>query len=112
MERIPARFYKSDSGSEPVRDWLKSLPAADRKKIGEDIRTVQIGWPMGMPLVRKMEKNLWEMRSHINDGIARVFFTIKSQLIVLLHAFVKKSAASPKKDLELARGRMKEVQNG
>ena len=36
-------FYRSESGNEPVREWLKELPREDRRQIGEDIKTVQIG---------------------------------------------------------------------
>ena len=53
-------FYKSQSGNEPVREWLKSFPKEDRKAIGEDIKTAQYGWLLGMPLIRKIECGLWE----------------------------------------------------
>jgi antitoxin HicB len=56
---LEVRFFKTDAGSEPVRDWLRELSAIDRKTIGEDIKTVQFGWPIGMPLVRKLDKDLW-----------------------------------------------------
>jgi hypothetical protein len=52
LKRLPARFYRSDSGREPVREWLKSLDEADRRIIGEDIKDVEFAWPIGMPLVR------------------------------------------------------------
>lgn len=102
-------FYKSQGGKEPVRDWLKDLPLQDRKVIGEDIKTVQFGWPLGMPLVRKLEPDLWEVRSNISIGIARVLFTVQAQLIVLLHGFVKKSAKTPLDELLLARKRLAQV---
>ncbi len=44
-----------------------------------------------MPLIRKIEKDLWEVRSTIKDGIARTFFTVEKDIMVLLHGFVKKS---------------------
>ncbi|WP_240669103.1 type II toxin-antitoxin system RelE/ParE family toxin [Dyella sp. M7H15-1] len=106
---LSVRFYVSGQGNEPVRDWLKSLRAEDRKAIGEDIKTVQYGWPLGMPLVRKMEAGLWEVRSHISDGIARVLFTTVGATMVLLHGFVKKSDKTPKADLKLAQQRKQEV---
>jgi len=90
-----------------VRDWLRELPAIDRKTIGEDIKTVQFGWPLGMPLVRKMDKDLWEVRIHLEGRIARVLFTISTGKIVLLHGFIKKSQATPKADLDLAKDRMR-----
>ncbi len=103
-------FYKSKSGNEPVRDWLKSLPKEDRKAIGEDIKTAQYGWPLGMPLIRKIERGLWEVRSDISTGIARVFFTVKDSLMILLHGFVKKSQKTPPTELDNARRRLKNLE--
>ena len=73
---LKVAFFRTSSGAEPVRVWLKSLTSASRKTIGEDIKTVQFGWPLGMPLVRKLEPGLWEVRSNISTGIARVLFTV------------------------------------
>jgi phage-related protein len=103
---IPVRFFRLDSGREPVREWLKKLPKEYRKAIGEDIKTVQFAWPIGMPLVRKMDDDLWEVRSHIPSGIARTFFTVYEKLIVLLHGFVKKSETTPAKELAVAKRRL------
>ena len=94
-------------GTEPVREWLRDLSAIDRKTIGEDIKTVQFGWPLGMPLVRKMDKDLWEVRIHLEGRIARVLFTISAGKAVLLHGFIKKSQTTPKSDLDLAKDRMR-----
>jgi phage-related protein len=105
-------FYVTTSGTEPVREWLKELPAEARKAIGEDIKTVQLGWPLGMPLVRKMEPGLWEIRSHVPDGIARVLFTTVGTTMILLHGFIKQSQATPKADLRTARRRKAEVIHG
>lgn len=102
-------FFKSELGNEPVRDWLKDLPAIERKAVGEDIKTVQFGWPLGMPLVRKMGKDLWEVRIHLQTRIARVLFTINGNTMVLLHGFIKKSIGIPADDLALAKNRLKKV---
>ncbi len=104
---LEVRFFKTDTGTEPVRNWLRELSAIDRKAIGEDIKTVQFGMPLGMPLVRKMEKDLWEIRVHLDGRIARVLFTVSSGKIVLLHGFIKKSRATPLPDLKLAKDRMR-----
>ena len=103
---IPVRFFRLDSGREPVREWLKGMSKEHRKAIGEDIKTVQFAWPIGMPLVRKMDDDLWEVRSHISSGIARTFFTVHEELVVLLHGFVKKSQATPAKELTAAKRRL------
>ena len=99
-------FFLTESGNEPVREWLKSMEKQDTKQIGEDIMLVQFRWPLGMPLVRKMEADLWEVRSKLANGnISRVFFTVKNGEMALLHAIIKKSQKTPKKDLDLARSR-------
>lgn len=59
LKRLPARFYRSDSGREPVREWLQSLDAVDRRIIGEDIKDVEFAWPIGMPLVRSLGGSTW-----------------------------------------------------
>jgi hypothetical protein len=59
-KRIPAFFYQSASGGEPVRDWLKTLDEEDRKTVGEDIATVEFGWPVGMPTCKSLGGGLWE----------------------------------------------------
>ena len=99
-------FYRTDAGSEPVREWLKGLDKVERKIIGEDIKTVQLGWPLGMPLVRKVDKGLWEVRIQLDRKIARVLFTAHDGMMVLLHGFVKKSRKTPTTDLRLAKQRM------
>jgi phage-related protein len=100
---LKVRFYQTSSGREPVREWLNHLTEVDRKHIGNDIKTVQFGWPLGMPLVRKLEPGLWEVRLPITDGIARVLFTVVGAIMVLLHGFVKKTQKTPASDLTLAR---------
>ena len=106
---LHVRFYKTESGTEPVRDWLKSLSTEYKKNIGEDIKTVQYGWPLGMPLVRKLEPGLWEVRTHLKDGIARVIFTVVDDIMLLLHGFIKKSQQTPKEDLKTAKSRKKKL---
>lgn len=103
-------FYKTESGNEPVREWLKDMPKADRQSIGEDIKTTQYGWTLGMPLIRKIERGLWEVRSNISAGIARVFFTVIDKTMILLHGFVKKSQKTPQSELDTARRRLNNVE--
>ncbi len=105
--RLQVVFFKTEAGHEPVREWLKSLPQEEKKIIGQDIKTVQFGWPLGMPLIRKLDKDLWEVRSHLPNRIARVLFTVNDNTMVLLHGFIKKSQKTPADDLALAKQRLK-----
>ena len=106
---LSVRFFRTATANEPVREWLKELEAQDRKTIGEDVKTVQIGWPLGMPLVRKMTKDLWEIRIHLHRRIARILFTVVGGDLVLLHGFIKKSQETPQGDLDLAKDRMRQI---
>ena len=83
-KRLPARFFCSETGKEPARDWLLALSADNRKTIGDDIRT------------------------DLSDGrIARMFFCAHAGSMVLLHGFVKKTQKTPPKELDIAERRMK-----
>src|SRR4030065_1863967 len=109
---INVLFYRSESGNEPVREWLKELPRQDRRQIGEDIKTMQIGWPLGMPLIRKIDKELWEVRTTLESGIARVFFTVDGDYMILLHGFIKKSQKTPQNELKTALARFGNYKRG
>lgn len=110
-KRIPAVFYRSTGGAEPVRDWLKRLSGADRRAIGVDIATVEYGWPVGMPTCRTMGGGLFEVRSSLSQGrIARILFCIHENFMVLLHGFIKKAQKTPDAELALALKRKKEIE--
>ena len=103
LKRLPARFYRSNSGREPVREWLKGLDTGDRKIIGEDIKDVEFSWPLGMPLVRSLGRDLWEVRSSLPGGrAARVLFCVDGGYMVLLHGFMKKTRTTPKREIDVA----------
>jgi phage-related protein len=104
---LVARFFMTDAGGEPVREWLKNLPVVDRRSIGEDIKTVQFGWPLGMPLVAHLDSGIWEVRTRLSTRIARVLFVLDGDTMVLLHGFIKKEQKTPKPELDLAKERLK-----
>ncbi len=110
-EILPATFYKTAADTEPVREWLKEFDREDRRTIGTDIRTVEYGWPVGMPVCKSLKKGLYEVRSTISGPReARVFFCIHKGQMVLLHAFIKKTQKTPKRELKLARDRKWEIE--
>lgn len=111
-KRIAVGFYRSPSGQEPVRDWLRELSRKDRLTIGTDIKTVEYGWPIGMPTCRPLSGGLWEVRSDLSHGrIARVIFMIDDARMILLVAFIKKTQKTPDDQLQLARSRKREVES-
>lgn len=110
LKRLPAVFYRSANGVEPVREWLRELRPEDRRILGYDVGLVEFGWPIGMPLCRALGGGLWEIRSSLTGNrIARVIFCIVDGSMVLLHGFIKKTQKTPQSDLDTARRRQNEV---
>jgi len=107
---VTVRFFKSSRGNEPVREWLKALSITDKKSIGEVIKTVEFSWPLGLPLVRHLSHDLWEIRLSLSGRrIVRILFCMHRQKMVLLHGFIKKSQKTPKDAIVLARTRIKQL---
>ena len=110
-QKIPLVFFRTSAGHEPVRDWLKDLPEAERHAIGRDLLRAQWRWPVGMPLCRPMGSGLWEIRTDLpTKRTARVLLCLYREHLVALHGFIKKSRTTPVEDLELARKRKKELE--
>ena len=101
-------FFKTETGNEPVREWLKALSKEDCKVMGTDILTVQYAWPVGKPLVGNLGDGLWEVRSRLSNRISRILFAMVDQEIVLLHGFIKKQQKTPTDELDLARKRKRQ----
>ena len=110
-QKIPLVFFRTPAGHEPVRDWLKDLPEAERRAIGKDLLRAQWRWPVGMPLCRPMGSGLWEIRTDLpTKRTARVLICLYREHLVALHGFIKKARTTPDEDLELARKRKKELE--
>ena len=108
-----ARFFRLASGREPAREWLRELTGEDRKTIGRDLMKIEFGWPCGPPLCRPLtgHPGLYEVRSRLTDGRnARLFFTVSAGIMVLLHGFIKKSRATPERELKLAERRRRDYE--
>lgn len=108
---FPVVFYRTPSGNDPVVEWLRNLPKADRVVIEEDLLTVRKGFPMGLPVCRPLGKGLYEVRSSLpSKREARLVLFHHSRLaaLVVLHGFIKKSQRTPKPDLELASRRKRD----
>jgi len=73
----------------------------------------ELGPTVGEPYVKYLDNGLLEIRAKGQEGIGRSIFCYqKAQKIVILHSFIKKSQKTPKKELEIALQRKKELENG
>lgn len=112
LPKLKAAFYAQPGTvppTQPVREWLKRLPRDERLEIGGDIQAVQFGWPLGMPLVRHLHGDLWEVRSTLATRIARVIFAVHVNTMYLLHGFIKSTQKTPMAELALAEKRWKQI---
>lgn len=106
-------FYATAAGNEPVLDWLRSLNKDERAVIGADLRTVQIGFPIGMPVCRPWGDGLYEVRSSLpTRKEARLIFFQDAADLVIVGGFIKKSRATPTSEIESARKRKRDYLKG
>jgi phage-related protein len=106
---VQAVFYRTGKGNDPVREFLEGLTPADRKNIGADIAQVEWKWPkVSKPLVDSVGKGLFEVRSSLQNRIARVYFGVEQGQMILLHAVIKKTQKADQADIDLARERLKD----
>jgi phage-related protein len=105
-------FYRTETGNEPVRDWLRSLDDEARRHIGDDLLTVQYGWPLGMPLCRSLGNGLYEVRTELaaTRRIARVLFFQAGSDLIVVEGFIKKSQRTPTMELATAKRRKGEYE--
>ena len=110
-QKIPLIFFRTGAGREPVREWLKGLPEAERQAIGKDLLRAQWRWPLGMPLCRPPGSRMWEVRTDLpTKRTARVLLCLYRRHLVALHGFINKTRTTPDEDLTLARKRQKELE--
>lgn len=104
-------FFKTLAGNEPARDFLQELPKEDRLTVGTDLKTVQLGFPIGMPVCRPLGDKLYEVRSSLaSKREARLFFFIDGDAIIVVHGIIKKSQKTPKFEIDSARSRKSEYE--
>lgn len=109
--KLSINFFRTEQQAEPVRAWLKKLSIEEKLIIGTDLKTIQFGWPIGMPLVKHVGNGLWEARSSLPQGkISRILFVMHNNTIILLHGFIKKSQKTPPKELDLAKKRKQQLE--
>jgi phage-related protein len=105
-------FFRSEAGAEPVLEWLRSQPTSTQKTFGDDLRTVQIGWPLGMPLCRSLGDGLYEVRTRLPTAkqIGRLIFFQHRDVLVVVTGFIKKTQKTPDDELAKAKQRKREYE--
>jgi len=106
-------FYKTHNNKSPVKDWISTLSTKTKVKIFRHLELLEkFGLELKEPYVKNLGDKLYEVRVKDQLGIYRIiYFANTGKKFVLLHGFIKKTQKTPKKELELAKQRMKEYKN-
>jgi phage-related protein len=107
-------YYHNHNGNSPVREWLDDIPIEAKAEVFRVFEMLQkYGIDLGLPFVRFLDSKIYEVRAKDKSGIYRVlYFAHKEKTFIMLHGFQKKTQATPRKEIDIAIKRMKEVQNG
>ena len=104
------RFYRTASGREPVSDYILSLGEKEHARIIYDLGQVRDkGLSCNAVRFRHIRGKLWEIKIMLGSGYRIFYCMLNNDNIVLLHAYKKSGQKTPKKEIKLARRRMKEV---
>lgn len=112
-------FYKDKQGNEPIKSYLYELYRKGQTSKQERVLANKIvayikalkeyGTRIGVPVVKHIDGNLWELRPFDN----RIFFFYwKDNIFVLLHHFVKKTQKTPQREIDRARSNLAEFLEG
>ncbi len=99
--------------NEKVQSILNAWPVGIRAVYARITERISIFGPnLGMPFTRALGSGLFEIRAKGKEGIGRAFFcAVVGQKVVVLHAYIKKSEKTPRKELEIARKRQEEFKH-
>ena len=104
-------LWTIDYYSEEVRLAIAALPVGIRASYARLTELLEeFGLNLRLPYSRAMGNGLFELRPRGREGSARVFYCTKiGKKVIILHSFVKKTNKTPKRELEIARKRQREV---
>ena len=110
---MKVKFYLAGSGRSPVEEFLEECSEDIRSDFLDALSLLNKGEALAMPLSKNLSgiyRGLHELRLKDRSGQVRVFYYIaKQEGIYLLHAFKKKTRELPKKEIDIALKRIKEI---
>jgi len=108
------RFYRSDSGSCPIEVFLDSLSGKQAQKVAWTLQLIEDVQPVPTKYFKKLVNtdDIWEVRVQVGNNIFRLLgFMDGENLIILNHAFQKKTQKTPAKEIQIAEARKKNYLN-
>lgn len=104
MNGVRVVFFMDGRGSAPVLQWLEKLPGKAMDKCLARLELLQqLGTRLGPPSVKPLRDGILELRVVSAGNHYRIlFFHSGGKVIVLAHAFLKKTNAVPTREIETA----------
>lgn len=115
MPRTIAVYYRASDGSEPVNEFVDSLPVRKQALLDNQIDRLNglpaNAPPLPFPHSTQIEGSLRELRCHVGSQLYRVLYRRSESLFILLHIFEKKGARVPPAEIKIARARWKDFKS-
>jgi phage-related protein len=104
-------YYTNETGEQPVKEWIDTFEEKLQLKIFRAFELLEdFNINLKAPYVKPLEDKLYELRIKDQKGIYRIiYFAHTGREFIMLNGFIKKTPKTPKKEIELAKIRMKEV---
>jgi len=107
------KFYYDSKGSSPIEEFLQELKRSNQLLAEHTFKALgklRYRFYHTEPLSKYIEPGLWEVRVRSGTNILRIFYTFnKGKIVLLLHIFIKKGQKTPRKELGIARKRLREI---
>lgn len=100
-------YYETRKGERPTQEFIDNLDTRSKAKIARTIDLLErFGIDLGMPHVKHIKEELWEVRIRVGTNQYRIiYFLFIGKVFILLHGFAKKSGRIPERELRIARSR-------
>lgn len=106
------KLYETYSGREVVSEFIESLQPKTKAKLIRQLELLEeFGKQLGMPHAKPIGRGLFELRVRGKQEVRVIYAYTKKDTAYLLHAFLKKTQAIPRRELNIALKRKKEIDN-
>jgi phage-related protein len=103
-------YYRSESGNNPIQDFLDSLSSDQRKKVLWVLELVQEQDRIPTKFFKKLVSTdgIWEIRVRLGNDIFRLLGFLDNNIVILTNGFVKKTQTTPPQEIAIAEQRKKD----
>ena len=110
MNEFEVIFYERADGAKPAQEFLMSLDKKMRAKVSRLLEMLERnGYELREPYSKFLGDGIFELRAQAGSDISRVlYFFVINKRVVITHGFIKKTQATPPREIERAKTYKKE----